>query len=243
MQSVAVQVDAAVKQSLVEVQASIVALAKSEHGKIMADTPRPLNFVRHVDGVKDAPEETVKPDGVIVYDYNRLDIVAKRALEILREISPVGGGKGHDPHPGLYRDSHRMFIDGHAVENLTEWHQGQEISITNTVVYSQVIEVGGKGGKKFKIDKGGRVYQRAAQILRRDEDVKNAADIQFTFRAVFGAEQVDQLTQGASPIAKSKTTGRFVTRGGVRAHNKSEVRWPTITINPAGSFTTRAGIR
>jgi hypothetical protein len=238
MQSVSVQFDAAIKQSLAQVHADFVALAKTEHAKVMGDSPRPLNFVRHVDGVLDAPEEAVKPDGVIVYDYNRLDVVAKRALEILREISPVGSGR--DPHPGLYRDSHRLFIDGHAVDDLSGWQPGQEISITNTVIYSPIIELGGKGGKKFKIDGGGRVYQRAAQILRRDADVKNAADIQFTFRAVIGGGQVDQLSQGATPI-KRNTRGRFTLRGGTRAHNKSEVRWPTITINPAGSFTTRAG--
>lgn len=240
MQSVSVQFDAAINQSLAAVHASFVDLAKSEHAKVMEGDPRPLNFVRHVDGVLNAPEEAVRPDGVIVYDYNRLDIVAKRALEILRDISPVGSGK--DKHPGLYRDSHRLFIDGHAVDDLSGWQKGQEISITNTVIYSPIIELGGKGGKKFKIDGGGRVYTRAAQILRRDPDVKNAADIQMTFRAVFGDAQIDQFSQGAT-ASKRGSKGRFVGQGGSRAHNKTEVRWPTITINPAGSYTTRAGLR
>jgi hypothetical protein len=43
--------------------------------------------VRHVDGAL-APEEAVKVGGVIVYDYNRLDLVKKLALEILKEFSP-----------------------------------------------------------------------------------------------------------------------------------------------------------
>jgi hypothetical protein len=238
-QSPALQFDAVIAQVKALTQQQIASEAKRLHGEIMRTDPRPLNFVRHVDAVKDGPEESVKLGGVIVYDYNRLDIVAKRALEILRDISPVG--RGRDPHPGLYRDSHRLFIDGHAVDNLSAWQPGQEISITNTVIYSPIIELGGKGGKKFKIDGGGRVYFRAAQILRRDPDVKGAADIQMTFRAVFGGTQVNQLSQGATPI-KRGSSGRFVERGGTRAHNVKEVRWPTITINPAGSFMTRAGL-
>lgn len=230
-QSPASQFDAVLAEVGRLTQQGIVAEAKRLHGEVMNTDPRPLNFVRHVDGVI-APEEAVKPGGVIVYDYNRLDIVAKRALEILREISPVGSGR--DPHPGLYKSSHRLFIDGHAVDTLDGWHEGQEISITNTVVYAQVIELGGKGGKKFKIDGGGKVYQRAQQILKRDPDVANAAFIEFTFRAVFGVGQVDQSTQGKTAI-KRGAKGRFVFRGGSRAHNVSEVRWPTLVIHPSSA--------
>jgi hypothetical protein len=239
MQSVSEQIDVAVRNSVAATQRAIVATAKSKHAEIMVREPIPLNYVRHVDGIE-APEDAVKFDGVIVYDYNRLDIVATMALEMLRDASPVGSGK--DPHPGLYRDSHRLFIDGHPVQDLKNWQQGQEISVTNTVVYSQVIEVGGRGGKKFNIDGGGRVYQRVAQALRRSPSVQNSADIQFTFRAIIDGGQVDQLTQGATPIARGRN-GKFTLRGGTRAHNKKEVRWPTITINPAGSFYSRAGLR
>jgi hypothetical protein len=237
-QSPATQFDAAVADVLALTRQQIIDEAKRLNAEVLNSDPRPMGFVRHVDGVI-AQEEALRLGGVIVYDYNRLDIIAKRAIEILRSISPVG--KGRDPHPGLYRDSHRLFVDGHAVETLTDWHEGQEISITNTVDYSRVIEVGGRGGKKFRIDGGGRVYQRAQQILKRDPDIRNAAEIQFTYRAVFGSGQVDQLTQGKT-APKRGTKGRFVHQGGQRAHNKAEVRWPTITINPAGSFMSRAGL-
>lgn len=228
-QSPASQFDAVMAEVAALTRQQIIDEAKRLHNEVMNSDPRPLNFVRHVDGAI-APEEALKPGGVIVYDYNRLDIIAERALRILYDLSPVGSGR--DPHPSLYRDSHRLFVDGHAVDNLHGWKPGQEISITNTVIYAQVIEKGGKGGKKFKIDGGGRVYQRAEQILKRDPDVANAADIHFTFRAVFGGEQVDQSTQGATGLKRGKR-GRFVKRGGIRPHNVSEVRWPTITINQA----------
>lgn len=237
-QSPAAQFDAAIAAVKALTQPQFVAEAKRLHGEVMGADPRPVNFVRHVDGVEGAPEEAVRVDGVIVYDYNRLDLVAKDALKLLRENSPVGTGR--DPHPGLYRDSHVLFLNLAPVSDLSAWKDGDEISITNTVEYSRVIEAGKKDGSKFKVSGGGHVYEKVAQALRRQ--YAGVADIQFTYRAVLGGGQVDQLSQGATSL-KRGAKGRFVQRGGSRAHNKAEVRWPTITINPAGSFTARAGLR
>lgn len=239
MPSVSDQINLAVRNVTASVQAAIVATAKAQHAQIMRTDPQPLNFVRHVDGVEGAPEEAVRADGVIVYDYNRLDVVAGLALAMLRDASPVGNAG--DPHPGLYRDSHRLFVDGKPVPSLDDWQPGQEISISNTTEYSRVIELGQRGGHAIKFSMPAHVYEKVAQALRRSPSVKNAADIQFTYRAVIEGAQVDQLTAGATPLAHG-AKGRFTPRGGVRAHNKAEVRWPTITINPAGSFNSRAGL-
>lgn len=248
-QSPAAQFDSVIAEVARLTQQGIAAEAKRLHGEVMSADPRPVNFVRHVDGVEGAPEEAVKPGGIIVYDYNRLDLVAKDALKLLRENSPVGTGR--DPHPGLYRDSHVLFLNLAPVSDLSAWKDGDEISITNTVEYSRVIEMGKPGaaasaraaraehgGGKIKV--GYHVYEKVAQALRRQ--YAGVADIQFSYRAVLGGGQVDQLSQGATSL-KRGAKGRFVQRGGSRAHNKAEVRWPTITINPAGSFTTRAGLR
>lgn len=239
MPSVSEQIDIVLRGTAAAVQAAIVATAKQQHTEIMQADPRPINFVRHVDGVAGAPEEAVRADGVIVYDYNRLDIVASLALQMLRDASPVGGDA--DPHPGLYRDSHRLFVDSKPVENLDGWQPGQEISISNTTEYGRVIEVGQRGGHVMKFNMPPHVYEKVAQALRRSPSVQGAADIQFTYRAVIGGGQIDQLTAGATPLARG-AKGRFTPRGGIRAHNKAEVRWPTITINPAGSFNARAGL-
>lgn len=237
MLGTAQQFDVAVRVSLEATRQAIVSTAKTKHAEIMARDPRPINFVRHVDGVE-AAEEAVKIGGVIVYDYNRLDIIAKDALRLLRENSPVGA-KG-DKHPGLYRDSHRLFLNGRAVDSLKDWKSGDEVSLTNTVDYSRIIEAGQKGGKAIRFSMPPHVYERVAQVLRRT--YAGFADIQFTYRAVLPQGQVNQLAQGAAPL-KRGASGRFAPRGGVKQHNKAEVRWPTITINPAGSFTSRAGLR
>jgi hypothetical protein len=229
--SPASQFDAVTRAVVALTQPQIVAEAKRLHGEVMATDPRPLNFVRHVDGVE-APEEAVKPGGVIVYDYNRLDIIAKDALDLLRKESPVKSGD--------YVRSHTLFLNLTPVDNLKDWKPGDEISITNTVVYSRVIETGKRGSKVVRFSVPPHIYERVARALR--STYAGLADIQFTYRAVLGGGQIDQLTQGATAL-KRGARGRFVGRGGVRSHNKAEVRWPTITINPAGSFYSRSGLR
>ena len=231
MQPVSEQIDVAVRNSLAATQRAIVEAAKAAHAKVMGDDPRPINYVRHVDGVE-APEEAVKPNGVIVYDYNRLDLIAKNALDLLRKASPVKSGD--------YVRSHTLYLNLTPVESLKDWKLGDEISITNTVPYARVIEVGKRGGTVIKFSMPPHIYERVARALR--SSYREVADIQFTYRAVLGGGQVDQLTRTAAPL-KRGAKGRFIPRGGVQAHNKKEVRWPTITINPAGSFMTRAGLR
>lgn len=234
--------DAAIQATKDLVRFGIAELAIQEHLKIMGADPRPLQHTIHVDGVKGASEKSVKPNGVIVYDYNRLDIIAADALDLLRRNSPVKSGR--------YVQGHRLFINQKPVENLKGWKPGDEVSISNTVPYSRVIEVGRRGQKVVKFSMPPKIYFRVAQALR--NEYRDTADIQFTFRAVLNGAQVDQLTQGSAPIARhrkgsksgaTKVGGRFADRGGVQAHNQKEVRWPTITINPAGSLSARAGLR
>lgn len=153
-------------------QQDIVKEAKRLNAEVMQTPPRPLGFTRHVDG-REAPEEAVKPDGVIVYDYNRLDVVTKLALEVLKELSPVGSGK--DKHPGLYRNSHRIVME-----------TASEVRITNTVEYSRVIEVGKRGSVVLRIKGGGRVYDRAQRRLARMPDVGNSVKVKMAFTETNG---------------------------------------------------------
>jgi hypothetical protein len=73
----------------------------------------------------------------------------------LREQSPVGSGG--DKHPGLYRDSHTVFIDGHVVKDAGVWRPGQQVNIANPVSYSRKIEAG-----RIKLSVPAHVYEDAA---------------------------------------------------------------------------------
>jgi hypothetical protein len=135
-------------------QQQLVAKAKQLNKEIMGADPRPLAVVRHVDGVQDAPEETVKPDGVIVYDYDRLDQVVEFALETLRQLSPVDSGD--------YARGHVVMLNGEVVDGLAGWKPGDRVTISNPEPYARKIEIGKNGYRA-----NGHVYDKAAQIVAR----------------------------------------------------------------------------
>lgn len=225
----------AIKAVTAAVNADLAALAKREHAKVMNTDPRPVGFVRWVDGNEGAAEESVRPDGVIVYEYNRYDLVAQFILDTLRERSPVKSGE--------YVRSHTLFLNGVEVQDLSGWKQGDEISITNYVPYSRKIEVG-----KMKMSVPGHVYERTAQIARRL--YREVADISFTYRGIIAGAQVNPLKAAKSVVTKTivrddkhrfaKGTRTQKISGG--EHNKASIRFPTITLNPPGSFNSRVGL-
>jgi hypothetical protein len=108
--------------------------------------------------------------------------VVSAALQELRNNSPVGSSD--DPHPGLYRDSHAIFVAGHVVKDLSGWKPGQQINIANPVPYARKIEVG-----PMKLSVPNHVYETAAQVLA--GRFGNIAIIKFTFMPVrFGDIQI-----------------------------------------------------
>jgi hypothetical protein len=152
----------------------IVTVAKREHAKVMSTAPRPMSFKRFVDGAPGRPEEAVKPNGVILYQYPRLDLVAEFALETLRRLSPVG-----PPEGGHYRDSHQLFVNGQAVESLHNLKPGDKIVISNTMPYARKIEVG-----SMKMSVPPQVYERAVRLTR--QRFGTIAEVLFTYRGFVG---------------------------------------------------------
>ena len=59
----------------------------------------------------------------LVYSFSNIAELVAFALETLRELSPVGSTG--DEHPGLYRDSHTIFLNGHVV------NRGKNIRFTD----------------------------------------------------------------------------------------------------------------
>ena len=103
------------------------------------------------------------------------------ALATLRERSPVGSVG--DKHPGLYRDSHTVFPNGHVVADVSAWRPGYQINISNPVPYARKIEMG-----HGKMTLPGHVYEDAALIVA--GHYGNQAAIKFTFMPVrFGGVQ------------------------------------------------------
>lgn len=118
----------------------------------------------------------------IVYTFfPPMDDVATFALQTLRDLSPVGSGK--DPHAGLYRDSHMLFLDGHNVPDVKGWKPGQQIAISNPVPYSRIIELG-NGKMRAPL----HVYEQAVAVVA--ARYGNQANIRFDYMPVrFGSVQ------------------------------------------------------
>lgn len=134
----------------------------------------------------------------IVYRYVYMTEVVAFALETLKANSPVGAGA--DKHPGLYRDSHMVFIDGHVVKDVSGWQPGQQINISNPVPWSRKIESGG-----FTLNVPGHVYEMSEPII--SARYGNSVSVKFVFTPVrFGSVQ-DYAHSLAGQAAGSKRGG------------------------------------
>lgn len=134
----------------------------------------------------------------IVIRYFYMDEVVQFALQTLKEKSPVGSAG--DSHPGLYRDSHLVFIDGHVVKDVKNWQPGQTVHVSNPVPYSRIIEVG-NGRLRVPL----HVYEDAAQIVA--ARFGNSASVKFVFMPVrFGSVQ-DYAQSLAGKAAGSRRGG------------------------------------
>lgn len=111
----------------------------------------------------------------VVYSYVYMTAVVEFALETLRAASPVGSTG--DKHPGLYRDSHLVFIDGHVVKDAGGWQPGQQVNISNPAPYSRKIESG-----RMKLSVPNHVYEDAALIV--GGRFGNSVAIKFVFMPV-----------------------------------------------------------
>lgn len=131
----------------------LVKVALREHAKIMTSDPRPSSFDRIVDGVSGVSEENVKPHGIIIYRYKRLEGLTKKVMEKLFDLSPVLSGD--------YRNNHTMMVNGEVVRNLKDW-DGSPITIFNPLPYARKIEL---GRMHMRVSGTSRVYQQAAQAL------------------------------------------------------------------------------
>jgi hypothetical protein len=176
--SVSVQIDAAVKAATAATQAAIAAAARDANAQVLVMDPRPSLVVRHVDGREGAPEEAVKIDGIIVYDYSRLDRIAAFALQTLFDHSPFKSG--------LYRDSHTLLLNGEPVSGnkLVAWRPSDEAAIVNFTDYARVIEV---GGMKMRVPGTDHVYQVSQQIVAAEHP---EALVKFTYRNIEGGRIV-----------------------------------------------------
>ena len=218
LRSIGLQFDAEIVRAVAASSKDLAAFAKREHGKIMRADPRPSSFRRFVDGREGAPEEAVKPFGVIEYHYQRLSEVVQFAMETLFDLSPVLSGR--------YRHSHTIFVNGVAVSDLKSWKPTDgEIYIVNPLPYARKIEL---GKQKMRVPGSDKVYQQAAQIVKRR--FGNIAAVKFTYRPVSDGSFY-AAGDKAGPV-KRTASGRFAKGSHARAGRalEKDARRPALYI-------------
>lgn len=137
------------------------------------------------------------------------------ALETLKARSPVGS-KG-DEHPGLYRDSHLVFLNGHVTKDVSAWKPGDQINISNPVPYSRKIE-GGPGRPPISLP--GHVYEDAVDIVA--GRFGNSVSVKFVYMPVrFGD------VQSYASFSKQLRPGRKLSE---KARRDWLVRQPAMQI-------------
>lgn len=223
------QFEAATSRALAKVGEQFVRVAEAKNQQIVK-TYQPNSVARIVDGAivvgdliytgyqiaKIAKNIADQRPNRIEYRYSYADGVVQFALQTLRDKSPVGSGD--DPHPGLYRDSHMVFVDGRGVQDVRDWRPGQTIHISNPEPYSRKIE---SGGMKMRVP--GHVYEFAVPII--NARFGNSFNIKFVFMPVtFGSNQ-----------AWAERTG--MQRAGRKMSTRARAEW--LTRQPAIEITAR----
>lgn len=150
----------------------------------------------------------------ITYSYVSMVDVVTATLAMLRAASPVGAGS--DPHPGLYRDSHMLFIDGHVVKDMSGWRPGQQINISNPVPYARKIETG-----RMKLSVPNHIYETTAQQIA--ARYGNSVAVKFTYMPV-------RFGDVASYAAFSRQLKKGRRRMSDKARRDWLVRQPSIQI-------------
>lgn len=151
----------------------------------------------------------------IVYRYVLMTEIAQFTLQTLRDRSPVGT----DPHAGLYRDSHMLFIDGHNVPDPTNfiWQPGQQLEFSNPEPYARKIELG-----TIKVSAPPHVYEDTAPIVA--AKYGNSINVEFVFMPLrFGS--VDAYANSLAGHAASTRRG-----GSIKARRDWLVRQPVIIV-------------
>ena len=203
--------DDLISATVEEVRQAVIATAKAENAKVQASDPVPERTLRYVDGVAGAPEDAVKANGVIVYDYPRFDLVTQFARRTLISLSPV--------KTGAYRDHHQLYLNGDPVETLADWRPGSTVMIANPAPYARKIEI---GAMKMRVPGTDHVYRQASVIVRREYGELLACRFSFV-----GLEAVEfeRDRRGAHSVLDAG----FVVTG--RRGNAGAIRYPALIFS------------
>jgi hypothetical protein len=114
--------------------------AKAQNASVLGRDP---TYETYVDGKLDAPLNSVKPHGRIVFEFELQTEMFAWIADQLEVHSPVGTkGPFRPGHPGLYRRSHILTADGRLVDLRSVPPAAEEYVFVNILPYARKIERG-----------------------------------------------------------------------------------------------------
>lgn len=174
-----------------------------------------------VDGRKDAPLESVKPDGVIVFEFELLNDLFAWIGQMLVQNSPVLTGR--------YSDSFVFFAGGVEVAPGGEVPPAEEYVFLNIQPYARKIERG------LSPQAPDGVFQGVAALAKRR--FGNMAHIRFSYRSFqeggITAYIGTGTKRGRNHIASGRHKGRFTatpTDNSAARKAERDTRMPAIVI-------------
>lgn len=127
-----------------EVQRLHARIAREGLAKHLAGRPDRPNVTRIVDGRIGASEDSVKPYGVIRYEFDNLRTAALFAMEQLQALVPVLTGR--------YKGQWFFMVNGAEIAPEAIPADAREITITNDEPYSRRLVVGKRAdGRPFSL--------------------------------------------------------------------------------------------
>lgn len=150
---------------------AILSEADATNRQVLGRIPKNKTYV---DGSEGAALESVRPDGVIVREYEMVIDLLVFIAEELKRVSPVLSGR--------YRSSHSLFADGVEVPVGATIPDAEEYVFLSDLPYSRKIEgSAGRAPESPKAPKG--VYEITA--AKANSRYSNVAKTRFGWRSPF----------------------------------------------------------
>lgn len=197
-------------KALADFARSELAKAQEINRQAMGSVPDHETFV---DGIRDAPLERVRPDGVIVFEFDLASDVIAYCFNQVVKHSPVVSG--------AYSRSHKIFADGVEVESPAMATSAEEVVITSVSLYARKIEGAGRRPPQ-SVQAPNGVYEVVATMARRR--FGNVARVRFTYRSPMGG--ATEL-EGWASANSSRREGKKAQQ---RQYAKN-IRQPAIVIS------------
>lgn len=148
--------------------ARLAAFARKTLAETIAAGKAPPTYRRYVDGNEGAPEESVRPDGAILYRFSVLSQAAVFVLSYLSARAPVDTGRLRRSFVLFVRERGRYgnMIRAESFDPQRMNVAADEVTISNKQPYSRKADVQRVGTRKLVFNRRENMYYDAAEAVR-----------------------------------------------------------------------------